>query len=212
MKEIKRVAALFDFDGVVVDTEGQYTNFWDKQGMRFIPNMVDFGRIIKGQTLNQIYDGYFKGMQKEQQEITKALNLFEENMTFEYIPGVVDFMKELRVKGVKIAIVTSSNNMKMEKAYAAHPELKGLVDAIFTADNFTQSKPNPECFLLAAKQFGVEPAECVVFEDSFHGLEAGRRAGMYVVGLSTTNSESDILDKCNRVIPHFVNYSSEKMV
>lgn len=211
MNETRKMAALFDFDGVVVDTEGQYTLFWDKQGRDYLGDSDHFGRKIKGQTLKQIFDGYFSGMEQEQQEIVEALNLFEDKMSYEYIPGVVDFMKELRQEAIPIAIVTSSNQAKMEKVYRAHPELKEMVDCILTAEFFTHSKPNPECFLLAATQFGVAPQDCVVFEDSFHGLTAGNRAGMFVVGLSTTNSEADIITKCNCVIPHFVNYSVEKM-
>ena len=99
-------------------------------------------------------------------------------------------MKELRANGVKIAIVTSSNEMKMNNAYKAHPELKQSVDRILTAEMFTRSKPDPECFLLGATVFDTVPENCVVFEDSFHGLEAGNRAGMTVIGLATTNLKS----------------------
>ncbi|MGL4518708.1 MAG: HAD family hydrolase [Phocaeicola sp.] len=211
MDKTRSMAALFDFDGVVVDTEGQYTHFWDKQGAHYLGEKENFGRKIKGQTLKQIFDGYFAGMDREQDEITRELHLFEEEMSYEYIPGVVDFMKELREAGISIAIVTSSNNAKMEQVYKVHPELKGMVHSILTAESFTRSKPDPDCFLLAASLFGIAPVDCVVFEDSFHGLAAGRAAGMCVVGLSTTNSKLDIVDKCNEVIPDFVNYNTEKM-
>lgn len=71
-------------------------------------------------------------------------------MLYNYIPGVEAFLKELRENGVKIAIVTSSNEMKMSNVYKAHPELKQSVDRILTAEMFTHSKPDPECFLLGA--------------------------------------------------------------
>ena len=61
MDTTKNIAALFDFDGVVMDTETQYSVFWDELGRRYHPEIKDFGRVIKGQTLTQIYDKYFAG-------------------------------------------------------------------------------------------------------------------------------------------------------
>lgn len=167
--------------------------------------------MIKGQTLTQIYDKYFAGMDDAQKKITDGLNNFEKSMLYEYIPGVENFMKELRANGIKIAIVTSSNEQKMSNAYRVHPELKANVDFILTAEMFTHSKPDPECFLLGAKVCDTVPENCVVFEDSFHGLEAGSRAKMTVVGLATTNPEEAIRDKANLVIQDFKEFSFEKM-
>ena len=213
MDKTKCIAALFDFDGVVMDTETQYTVYWDEVGRQYHPELPHFGALIKGQTLTQIYDKYFAGMTEEQSKITAGLNRFEREMTFEYIDGVVDFMKDLHAHGVKMAIVTSSNELKMANVYAAHPELKeGLVDRILTAEMFTRSKPAPDCFLLGAEVFGTVPQNCVVFEDSFHGLEAGNAAGMTVVGLSTTNTAEAIKDKCKLSIPDFVGFNYEKMI
>lgn len=211
MNSTKSMVALFDFDGVVVDTETQYSLFWNEQGRKYHPEIAEFGRLIKGQTLAQIYNNYFAGMKDVQQKVTADLNKFEKNMLFNYIPGVEAFMKELRANGVKIAIVTSSNEMKMSNAYKAHPELKESVDRILTAEMFAHSKPDPECFLLGATVFDTVPENCVVFEDSFHGLEAGNRAGMTVIGLATTNTEEQIRDKVNAVIQDFNGFSFEKM-
>lgn len=211
MDNTKCIAALFDFDGVVMDTETQYSLFWNKIGKQYFPQIEEFGRIIKGQTLVNIYAKYFAGMEKEQQDITARLNQFEKEMAYEYIPGVVDFMKDLRAHGVKMAIVTSSNDLKMANVYKAHPELKELVDRILTAEMFTRSKPAPDCFLLGAEVFGTVSQNCVVFEDSFHGLEAGNAAGMAVVGLCTTNPKEAIADKCKLVMPDFTAFSFEKM-
>ena len=113
MNKEKNIAALFDFDGVVVDTEPQYTLFWDEKGKKYHPEIPDFGHHIKGQTLTQIYSQYFLRPEGIQSQITEELLDFETRMHFDYIPGVVDFMKELREKGVKIAIVTSSNDQKI---------------------------------------------------------------------------------------------------
>ena len=212
MNKEEPIAALFDFDGVIMDTESQYTLFWDEKGKKHHPEIPHFGHHIKGQTLTQLYEHYFLQLSGLQAEITRELNEFETRMEFHYIPGVVEFMKELREKGVKIAIVTSSNNKKMENAYRAHPELKNMVDCILTADMFTRSKPHPECFLLGAEKLQIPIGNTVVFEDSFHGLEAGNKAGMKVIGLATTNPESDIKDKADLVIKDFVGFSFEKMM
>ena len=211
MNQTKTIAALFDFDGVVMDTESQYSIFWNGVGKKYHPEYEEFGKIIKGQTLRQIYDRYFAGMEKEQEKITDALNCFEAQMKYEYIPGVTDFMRELHAHGVKIAIVTSSNEQKMANVYAVHPELKDLVDRILTAEMFTRSKPAPDCFLLGAEVFDTVPENCMVFEDSFHGLEAGNAAGMTVIGLSTTNPAEAIQDKCRLVISDFTSFGYEKM-
>ena len=211
MNKEKQIAALFDFDGVVVDTEPQYTLFWDEKGKKYHPEIPNFGHHIKGQTLIQIYKQFFREPEGLQDEITRQLLDYELTMHFEYIDGVVDFMKELREKGVKLAIVTSSNDAKMANAYREHPELKTMVDYIVTADCVTHSKPHPECFLLGAEMLGVEKDNCIVFEDSFHGIEAGNRAGMKVIGLATTNSAEAIAAKCALVIPDFTDFTFEKM-
>ena len=211
MNKEKTIAVLFDFDGVVVDTEPQYTLFWDEKGKKYHPEIPNFGHHIKGQTLIQIYKQFFREPEGLQDEITRQLLDYELTMHFEYIDGVVDFMKELREKGVKLAIVTSSNDAKMANAYREHPELKNMVDCIVTADRVTHSKPHPECFLLGAEMLGVEKDNCIVFEDSFHGIEAGNRAGMKVIGLATTNSAEAIAAKCALVIPDFTDFTFEKM-
>lgn len=212
MDKTKPIAALFDFDGVVMDTEPQYTIYWDEIGKKYHPETENFGLIIKGQTLAQIYDRYFKGMDDVQAEITAGLNIFEREMKYEYVAGVTEFMKQLRDNGVKTAIVTSSNEKKMANVYSAHPELKGFVDRILTAEMFTRSKPAPDCFLLGAKVFDTLPENCIVFEDSFHGLQAGTSAQMKVVGLSTTNPEEAIKDKCDIVIPNFSNFTYKDVI
>ena len=212
MNKEKPIAALFDFDGVVVDTEPQYSLFWDEKGKKYHPEIPEFGHHIKGQTLLQIYSQFFLQPEGLQSEITRELLDYETRMSFEFIPGVVDFMKELRLKGVKIAIVTSSNDQKMANAHRALPELKSMVDYIVTADKVSHSKPHPECFLLGAESVQVPVENCVVFEDSFHGIESGRRAGMKVIGLATTNPASSIEDKVSLVIPDFVDFNHEKMM
>lgn len=212
MNPNKCLAALFDFDGVVMDTEPQYTEFWNQQGSLFFPDIENFGQQIKGNTLFHIFEKYLPDAPETRAKLAAEIAAFEKRMRYEYVPGLEAFMEELRAKGVKIAIVTSSDNQKMENVYRSHPEIHTMVDRILTANLFTHSKPHPECFLLGAEVFETVPENCVVFEDSFNGLAAGNAAGMKVVGLSTTNPEDAIRDKADVVIPNFVGFTYEKML
>lgn len=202
---------LFDFDGVIADTESQYTYFWDKVGKDYL-GLDDFGMTIKGQTLIQIFGKFFDGMQKEQEEIVPQLNAFEHNMSYEYIPGALEFMQELKKRGIRSAIVTSSNDIKMSNAYAAHPELHDLVDAVLTSEHFSKSKPDPECFLKGMEVLGATPQETIVFEDSFHGISAGRASGAKVIGLATTNKREALTPLCDMVIDNFTQISVDKLL
>ncbi|MBR2154918.1 MAG: HAD family phosphatase [Bacteroidaceae bacterium] len=184
--------ALFDLDGVVLDTESQYSEFYGAIGREFHPETPDFAQRIKGMTLEQIYGAWFDGQPDVQAEITRRLNVFEANMKYNYIEGFPTFIQELRAAGIKTAIVTASNDEKMQSVYRAHPELLSLFDRILTAKDYAASKPAPDCYLRAAELFGADPSACVVFEDSINGLKAGRAAGAFVVGLTTTNPEEKV--------------------
>ena len=129
MDTTKTTAVLFDFDGVVMDTETQYSVFWHKAGVDYL-GMDDLESRIKGQTMTYIYDTFFAGKTKEQQEITAALNAFEREMAYDYIPGVLDFIADLRRNHVKMAVVTSSNDRKMAAVYRARPEVRTMFDRI----------------------------------------------------------------------------------
>lgn len=200
----KAKAVLFDLDGVVFDTEPQYTVFWGAQCREFHPEHPGLEHEIKGQTLDQIYDAWFNGPLKEKQAlITERLNAYEASMEYSYIDGFEMFITHLRKQGVKTAVVTSSNKLKMESVYRQHPEFKTLFDAILTSEDFEYSKPHPDCYLKAAARFCAKPEECVVYEDSFNGLKAGRAAGMKVVGLATTNKAEDIRPLCDEVMMNY---------
>ena len=186
-------AALFDLDGVVFDTEPQYTIFWGSQCRLYHPERPGLEHEIKGQTLTQIYDQWFSGpLEKEQPIITDRLNEYESNMHYDYIEGFEQMIADLHAHGVKTAVVTSSNLPKMQAVYRYQTEFKSLFDAILTSEDFERSKPDPDCYLKAAARLGANTDECIVFEDSFNGLRSGRAANMKVVGLATTNSAEAI--------------------
>lgn len=197
-------AALFDLDGVVFDTEPQYTIFWGAQCREFHPEHPGLEHEIKGQTLAQIYDKHFNGVLASKQAlITERLNQYEAQMSYLYVDGFVDFCNELRHHGVKTAVVTSSNQPKMESVYRQRPEFQSLFDEILTAEDFEHSKPDPDCYLKAAAHFGIPPSQCAVFEDSFNGLRSGRAAQMGVIGLATTNPREAITPLSDYVINNY---------
>lgn len=200
-KEFK--AALFDLDGVVFDTEPQYSIFWGGQFRRYYPEHPGMEQLIKGMTLVEIYEKYFQD-KDIQERITRELDEFEQTMDFVYVKGFENYVKSLRGRGVKTAVVTSSNMAKMENVYRKRPEFKTYFDAVLTSEDFAESKPSPDCYQRAAQRFGLTKDECVVFEDSFNGLKSGRAAGMYVVGLATTNSPESIAPFADRVIKEYV--------
>ena len=200
---MKIKAALFDLDGVIIDTETQYSRFWGEQCRRYFPDQPGLENVIKGQTLTQIYDRVFADLPDEQPLITQRLDEYELQMTYDYIPGARAFIENLRQQGIKTAVVTSSNQPKMRNVHRAHPELTELFDAILTAEDFTESKPHPQCYLRAAERLGCLPEECVGFEDSFNGLRAVRSAGMTVVGLATTNPADAIKPLADIVVSDF---------
>ena len=202
---------LFDFDGVIADTESQYTIFWNKKGKEYL-GLDNFGLMIKGQTFKQIAAGPFKDNLRElYEEIEPELNEFERTMSYEYVPGALEFMQSLKAAGIRTAIVTSSHNVKMANAYRAHPELLEVVDRILTSNDFSKSKPDPECFLKGMEVLGGKPEETIVFEDSLHGIAAGRAAGAKVIGLTTTNKSEVLTPLCDMVIDDFTQIRLEDL-
>ena len=200
-------AALFDLDGVVFDTEPQYSVFWGSQCRLYHPEHPGLEHEIKGSTLDQIFDRWWSGpLEAERETVTQRLNDFEAQMHYDYIEGLQDFLAVLRTQGVRTAIVTSSNRQKMDSVYRSRPELRLVFDEILTSEDFTESKPSPQCYLRAAQRLGVVPEDCVVFEDSFNGLRSGRAAGMYVVGLATTNTREAIAPLSDIQIDNYNNF------
>lgn len=200
---MKLKTALFDFDGVIVDTEPIYDIFWNEAGERYGTGIDNFAAVIKGTTLPYIMEKYFSDRPEEfRQMVIKESTEYESTMPLPAMPGSLEFLHLLKEQGVQMGLVTSSDNSKVERAFKLH-HLEGMFDTIVTADRITRGKPDPMCYLLAANDLGVSPSDCLVFEDSFAGIQAGTAAGMRVIGLSTTNREESLKDKVYEVIPNF---------
>ncbi len=196
------VAALFDLDGVIIDTEPQYSAFWRGVGQMFQPDMPDFAESIKGQTLTNIYATHFPDAAR-QKEISRLLVAHEEQMAYPEIPGALAFVRSLRESGIGVAVATSSNREKMQQVYRHLPELPLLFDAILTSEDAQRSKPAPDCYLNAAACLGVPIGCCTVFEDSLNGLRAACASGARVVALSTSLTEEELRPFTSVVIPDF---------
>jgi len=203
--------ALFDFDGTLVDTEGQYTQFWGRMARTYRPDVPRLEYLIKGTTLTQIFDRYFPNP-AWQAEITKGLDEWEAQMDYRPVPGAEEFVSDLKQHGVKCAIVTSSNQKKMDSVQRQRPEFLAMFDRILTSEDFALSKPNPDCYIRGAEVFGARLSECVVFEDAFNGLEAGMASGITTIGLTTNNTAEAIRPLCHAIIADFTEITYEKLL
>lgn len=196
---MNKIACLFDLDGVLIDSERIYTKIWEAIEKQWPTGIDNFPYKIKGTTLEDILDTYFPD-EHVRKNVVKELYRLEGMMVYEPLPGAMDFITTLKEKKVPIALVTSSNNLKMDHLWIDMPELKDKFDVIITGDQVHNSKPDPEGYLEAAKALGVPSVNCAVFEDSLQGVKAGHAAGSYVVGVAGTLKAEDIAPYSNIVV------------
>lgn len=202
--------ALFDLDGVLIDTETTYTRFWDEIDRIYPTGIENYALHIKGTTLEEIIKDFPDPAVRA--DILRRIREFQDSMTYPIFPGVEDFLKELASRGIPAAIVTSSDNRKMGFLFKEHPSFRNYFKAVIDASQVTLSKPDPQGYLLAAKAIGCNPANCFVFEDSIQGLKAGQAAGATVIGLATTNPREVVEPLANHVIDGFVDFKVNDML
>lgn len=190
---------LFDLDGVIIDSESAYSDFWNSIERDFPTGIPNFAAAIKGMTLPKIFQFYPDA--KVRDEIMRRIEELEETFKYYIFPGVTRFLRELRNKGVKTAIVTSSSAEKMKSLYEQLPDLTKYFDAVIDGSMVKHGKPHPEPYLTGAETLGLKPEDCVVFEDSYQGMESGKEAGCKVVGVCTTFPE----DKVSELTPYTIN-------
>jgi beta-phosphoglucomutase len=206
MKQIK--ACIFDLDGVIVDTAKYHFRAW-----RRLANELGFdfteeeNEQLKGvsrvESLNLILKW---GKKEENDEEVKTIMADKKNAWYleyiermnsdEILPGAEAFLRDAKSKGIKIVLGSASKNSRLilERIGLLH-----LFDAIVDGNSTTKSKPDPEVFILGAQAVGLEPKECIVFEDAEKGIEAALNGGFYTVGVGNP----DILDDSHIVIPGF---------
>ena len=191
--EICGLGAIFDWDGVIVDSSSHHEESWE--------------RIAKeaGFTLSE---GHFKkgfGMKNEfiipnllnwsnRPEEIRKLSLRKEELYREILlewgihplPGVTKWLAELSKCRIRCAIGSSTHRLNIDTILSVLG-LKDCFETIVTAEDVSRGKPDPEVFLTAAGRIGIDPSRCVVFEDALVGIEAAHRGGMKVVAVATTN-------------------------
>ncbi len=206
----KQCGVLFDLDGVLLDSEGLYTIFWEQMDQEYPTGIENFASYIKGLHLKRIL-GYFKNDEERQQVLNKLVD-YERNMRYEFFPGALEFVHRLRDAGIHMAIVTSSDRKKMQSLYSQYPDFPTLFDHIITGDMVTKAKPDPDCFLLGAQLLGIDIKDCIVFEDSRNGLIAGRASGARVIGLATTLSAQAVDELSDMTLEAVSQLSVEQML
>ena len=194
----RKRGVLFDLDGVLLDSEGNYTIFWAQMDKEFPTGIENFASYIKGLHLTRIL-GFFESDEVRQQVQDRLLD-FERDTKYEFFPGALDFVRRLRGAGIPMAIVTSSDHKKMQALYEQYPEFPTLFEHIITGDMVAKAKPDPECFLTGAKLLGVDIKDCIVFEDSRNGLIAARESGAMVIGLPTTLAPDVVSQLCDMMV------------
>jgi len=185
-------AVVFDLDGVICHTDHYHYLGWksvaDDLGIPFDETVNNRLRgVSRMESLDIILEKY-EGeplTDDRKNEIAATKNDRYREMLGQMSPADLDpavrvTLDDLRARGLKLAIGSSSKNAKyiLERI-----GLGGYFDAISDGTNISRSKPDPEVFLKAAEFLGIDPARCVVVEDAVAGIEAGQAAGMYTVSI-----------------------------
>lgn len=191
-------AALFDLDGVLIDTEPVYSTIWTDIERHFPTEVENFAQAIKGTTLPNILDKYFRP--EDHAAIIDMLHKAEDNMEYPLFPGTIPFLERLKAAGIPAAIVTSSGDKKMARIFETYPGFRDYFGSVVTDSRVKLGKPNPDCYLMGAADLGVDSTECTVFEDSINGLISGRAAGAHLVALATTNPSEKLKEFTSLVV------------
>lgn len=206
----KNIGFLFDLDGVLIDSETEYTRIWSEIDNLYPTGVENFAIKIKGMTLPEILSTYFS---KENREaVVNLLNEKEQKMRYNMLPGAIEMLEELRRRKIGCILVTSSNDYKMQHLHEEQPTLCDYFNDIVTANRISKSKPDPEGYLLGASLLNVPAQRCVVFEDSRQGVRAGKAAGAYVVGLTTTLPAESIAPFCDKLIGTLADIDFEELL
>lgn len=184
-------ACIFDLDGVLTDTAHFHFIAWKEIAREVgyeltIEKNEELKGVSREDSLRKILfwaqakadPEQFKDMMYRKNE--HYLKLIEEITENDLFEGVAPFLKELKIRGIKIGLGSSSKNAK---PILAKLGILPMFDAIADGTNVTISKPHPEVFLKAATLLEAEPQNCLVFEDAPAGVQAALAAGMKVVGI-----------------------------
>ena len=211
--EIK--ACLFDLDGVVVDTARYHYLAWKKiaDDLGFSFSEHDNERL-KGVSRMESLDilleiGKIKVDLKTKEKLAATKNSlyvsYIQKMTpDEILPGVIRFLDELHNSGMLIALGSASKNAMsiLDKI-----NISQKFDAIIDGNKVSKAKPDPEVFLKGAIELGIDPRDCLVFEDAQAGIDAARNGGMHVIGIG----QPENLKNAEFVIPGFETMNMDQL-
>ncbi len=203
-------ACLFDLDGVLVDTAkyhylawkrlaeelGFYFSVQNNERLKGVSRMASLDILLEVGKINNLGDRTKLAMADKKNQW--YLEYISKMTPDEILPGVIDFLQQLKTQGIKIALGSASKNAGI---ILERVNITSFFDAIIDGNKVSNAKPDPEVFLLGAKTLQLNPEQCVVFEDAAAGIEAARRAGMKNVGVG----DPAILHKANLIIPGFEN-------
>jgi beta-phosphoglucomutase len=187
--------AVFDLDGVLVDTAKYHYQAWKelagRLGFLFTPEQ---NKKLKGvsrlDSLNLLLkagglQNRFRQEEKERMAAWKNrryVELISSMDSSELLGGATELLTELKARGVKIALGSASKNAPL---ILKNVGISSLFDAAMDGNNVTRTKPDPQVFLLAARALNLVESVCAVFEDAEAGLQAAKRAGMYAIGIGS---------------------------
>lgn len=199
------VGALFDWDGVVIDSSAQHLKSWEllagEAGKPLPKDHFIRGFGMKNQVIiPRILEWTDDPEEIERYSLRKEA-LYREIIAREGIsalPGVKSLLEMLDAQGVPCAVGSSTHRENIE-AVLDILGVRARFKALVTAEDVTHGKPDPEVFVKSANAIGIRPEKCVVFEDAPVGVEAGLKAGARVIAVATTNEKS-ALRRANAVV------------
>jgi beta-phosphoglucomutase len=203
-------------DGVICDTNPYHSLAWkaflDKFGIT--SSEEEFIAHMYGKSNNYILKYFFKreiiGEEFSLMEFEKEA-LFREIYAAHVKPitGLIEFIEDLKANSVKTGIATSAPYLNMELILSKLP-LRDKMQSLLASEDVSTHKPNPEVYLKSASNLDISPERCVVFEDSFSGVTAGKAAGAKVVGVLSTYKIEE-LPVCDAYIADYQELSYQKI-
>lgn len=183
-------ALLFDNDGTLVSSLDSVERCWTRWAREYGITAEEFGRVaLHGRPAAEIVADLLPA-HLVPEAVARVEQLEVDDVPdggVRLLPGTRDLLDSLPAD--RWAVVTSATRRLAE----ARLDAVGILPkTLIAADDITRGKPDPEPYLLAARQLGVDPAHCVVFEDAPAGLQAGRAAGMTTVALATSHHAEDL--------------------
>lgn len=191
-------AVIFDLDGTILDNNPYHLESWKEYLKQIGREMTDeeFNEKLNGRT-NRDVVRYLYGDDLSEEEIWQHTNekeslyrqMYKPHITA--VPGLVEMLDILFKHNIPMAIATSGIKVNIDFMFDNVP-IRKYFKAVVDSSCITQGKPHPEIFLKAAESLGVDPAECLVFEDAVVGIEASQAAGMKVIAVQTTESRENL--------------------